>query len=243
LRISSLRLAIPGIVAAALIGAAPARAEDSEPILVEMFVSQACKASPAAAQYAVELGKRGDLVTLVWHIDYWNILSNRKHGRWRDPYGETAFSARQRIYNRKIRGRTTVFTPQAIVGGAGSEKGWDRKGVEKLIDLEKEERRLARTSIARKGERLAATVDPSGSEFMEVFLVSFRDWSATDITGGENAGVRFEEPHVVASVAKIGDVTYKTETFEFAAPAEGTGCALVVQERGQGRVRAARYCP
>jgi hypothetical protein len=237
----SSRLAI--LALAALAAGAPSAAAESEPVVVEVFVSQACGASPPAFDYAAELGRRSDLIALVYHVDYWNILSTRKHGRWKDPYGHPSFSARQRIYNRKIRGRTTLRTPQAFVNGRGVEVGSNREGVEELIALERGEPRLARTEVTRAGSRITASVDAEGNDLREVILVIFRNFASTDVTGGENFGRRFDEPHVVTEIRTLGDVTHRRERFEFDAPPDGMGCAVLVQERGQGVIVGARYCP
>jgi hypothetical protein len=230
------------ISTAALAGAAQA-AQDGEPVVVEMFLSQACKQSPPAADYAAELSRRADLVVLTYHIDYWNVLTSRKNGRWRDPFSSAAFAGRQRDYNRSIRGRGTVFTPQAIVNGAASEVGSKRASVERYIDLEKREPRLARTAIRRADGKILVTVDPSGADPRDVFLARFTAWASTPIPTGDNAGVVFEEPHVVRSLERIGAVTHRTETFAFDAPAAGEGCAVLVQEQDRGRIIGARYCP
>ncbi len=224
-------------------GATAQAREDREPTLVEMFVSQACKKSPPAAEYAAELSRRPDLVVLTFHVDYWNLLTSRRHGRWSDPYGAADFAARQRAYNRAIRDRGTVFTPQAIVNGAASEVGSKREGVARYIELERREPRAARTSIRREADRVHFTVDPSGNEARDVFLVRFTPFASTRISAGENAGLVFEEPNVVRTLEKLGRVTHRTETFSFAAPGPDEGCAVFVQNEGGGRVVGARYCP
>ncbi|MEQ1930087.1 MAG: DUF1223 domain-containing protein [Parvularculaceae bacterium] len=227
----------------AALGAAPALCE--EPVVVEMFLSQSCADSPPAAAFQNELSRRPDLVALTWHIDYWDVLSSRKHGRWQDPFAETSFAARQRIYNRKIRERSTVFTPQAIVNGAASEVGSRRKDVEEYIEIERDEQPLSRvrTSMKRVGERIEATVDPKGNDPRDVLLVRFAAFTATHVQGGDNFGVTFEERNVVRTVEKLGAVAHKAETFVFPAPREGQGCAVIVQQTGQGRIVGARYCP
>lgn len=233
------------ILAAASASAEPARAadDDGEPVVVEMYVSQACKKSPDAVDYAAELARRPDLVAITFHIDYWNVLTTRKNGRWSDPFGEAAFSARQRNYNRSIRGRGTVFTPQAIVGGAASEVGSKRQSVEDYINLEKREQRLARTSIRREGASVVVTVDPSGNEPRDVYLVRFMPSATTQIPAGENAGRVFDEHNVARSIEKIGSIRHRTESFTFPAPKTGEGCAVLVQDENQGRIVGARYCP
>lgn len=229
--------------AAALAAGPSAASETGEPVVVEMFLSQACSQSPPAAKFQAELSRRPDLVALTWHIDYWNVLSNRKHGRWQDPFADPSFSARQRIYNRRIRGRGTVFTPQAIVNGVASEVGSKREDIERFIELEKRELRTMQTTIRRAGDSIEVKVNPSGNDFRDVVLVKFKTWSSTPIGRGDNAGMVFDEPHVVVSAARLGVISHKAETFAFPAPAEGQGCAVLVQEAGQGRILGARYCP
>lgn len=228
---------------AALNGGPSAAADEAEPVVVEMFVSQSCKLSPPAAAYAAELARRTDLVVLTFHIDYWNVLTSRKNGRWRDPYGAADFAGRQRDYNRSIRGRGTVFTPQAIVSGAASEVGSKRDSIERFIELERREKREARTSIRREGDRISVIVDPSGNKPRDVFVVRFMPWASTPISGGDNAGTVFDEPNVVRALEKIGSVTHRTETFSFDRPPQGEGCAVLVQEENRGRIVGARYCP
>ncbi|NWG72211.1 MAG: DUF1223 domain-containing protein [Parvularculaceae bacterium] len=240
MRRSSPVLAI-AIAAAAFPAAA---AENAEPVVVEMFLSQACSDSPAAAAVQREISKRPDVVALTWHIDYWDVLANRKHGRWEDPFAAAAFSARQRVYNRNIRERSTVFTPQAIVNGAASEVGSRREGIEEHIEFERmnSDDRVS-TSIKRVGDMIEAKVDPEGEDPRDVLLVRFASFAATRVGGGDNFGVTFEERNVVRQISRLGMVTHEPETFIFPAPPQGQGCAVIVQHANQGPIVGARYCP
>jgi hypothetical protein len=234
------------LCAAALCAPVSARAQDStreSPIVVEMFLSQACKQCPPAANYLNELRQRSDLVVLTWHIDYWNLLSNKKHGRWKDPYSSPDFAARQRIYNRKIRERGTVFTPQAIISGAGSAVGSKADAIEEIIALSRPLQRPAEFQFVREENVLAVTINVASTAYYEVFLVTFKDYTVTEIKGGDNAGLTFREPNVVTGMTRLGAIAHRSETFRVAAPAEGMGCAVLVQERQQGAILAASYCP
>lgn len=206
-----------------------------------MFLSQACKKSPPAADYLADLRARPDLVVLDWHIDYWNLLSNGKYGRWEDPYSDASFSERQRIYNRRIRRKDMVFTPQAIIDGAKSVVGSRKDDVENAIVDERAASAADEIEIRTNGGKLAITV--KGAENAEVYLVSFHDWETTDITGGDNAGVTFREPNIVTGVTPLGSLSAAQARFEAEAPGAGFGCAVIAQEPGQGKVLAARYCP
>ena len=78
----------------------PVRAEDvregagERPVLVELFLSQACPMCPKAAALFPDIAARDDVVALSWHIDYWNMTSS-PDGSWADPYSHAAFTKRQ----------------------------------------------------------------------------------------------------------------------------------------------------
>jgi hypothetical protein len=234
-------LQAPGI-ARAQTSSAPSTTQGNV-VVVEMFLSQACMSSPPAADYLDDLAERPDLVVLTWHVDYWNVLSNPKYGRWRDPFSKAEFSDRQRVYNRNIRHRGTVFTPQAIVGGAGSAVGSKREAVE--AEIERERASLAPIEIAFETEddQLAVSIDKQSADTADVFLVFFYDHSDTEVKGGDNAGLVFREPNIVTGMMRLGAVSSGEATFSAAAPKQGMGCAVLVQASDQGPVLGAGYCP
>jgi hypothetical protein len=232
--------ALPALAA---FGCVSAAAEEGEPVVVEMYVSQACEKSPPAAEFQAELSRRPDIVALTFHVDYWNVLANPKHGRWQDPFAEASFSARQRIYNRKIRGRGTVFTPQAIINGAASEVGTKRDKIENFITEVRRAREFVSTQITRENGQLTAVVETSGPEYHDVWLVKYRAFAETSINAGDNFGMRLREHHIVRDMTKLGIVTHEPKSFVFPVPPEGMGCAVIVQEQNSGPILGGRYCP
>ncbi|MGE0409894.1 MAG: DUF1223 domain-containing protein [Amphiplicatus sp.] len=208
-------------------------------MVVEMFLSQSCKTSPPAAVLASELQNRSDLVILNWHIDYWNILSNRKHGRWIDPFAKPEFSERQRAYNRKIRNRGSVFTPQAIIDGEESVVASKRDKLETGIAAHARNA-PARIDVVKRGRNLSITITNSADA--EAFLVRFHNFKETTIKAGDNAGLVFREPNVVAAMTRLGAVSDRA-SFSAPAPEADMGCAILVQKREQGEILGARYCP
>jgi hypothetical protein len=238
------------IVAFGVAAAAPGQAaiegapdEEAAPVVVEMFLSQACKNCPPAAAISADLARRPDVVSLAWHIDYWNMLSNRKHGRWEDPFSRAMFADRQRAYNRNIRKRSTVFTPQAIINGEESLVGSKRDQVEEAIGAEREKSTPARIGMTAREDSYEVTILGEAPGPCEVFLITFHPSAVTDISSGDNAGLRFEEANVVSDVVRLGEVTMAANTFTAPRPTEGMGCAVIVQGMEQGRIYAARYCP
>jgi hypothetical protein len=220
--------ALPGVAQAP--GKAP-------PVLVELFTSQSCSSCPPAETLFRDYAKRSDLVALEWHVDYWDGLQVANAGRWKDPYSSSAWTARQRGYNRAIRGNGNVYTPQAVVGGNTEATGFDRNAIEGLIRKSAKAPAAVSLSATRgKDIRFVATAMPKDAEAM---LVTFRLDAATDVKGGENKGRKLNSAHIVTGVRKLGSGL----AFNVPLPAEGEGCALLIQPKPAGPVLAAAYCP
>ncbi len=238
--------ACSGIVLVA--GASIAWASDAaRPVVVEMFLSQSCKSSPPAAQHLSDLARRADIVALAWHVDYWNDMPGYAAGAWADPFARREFSDRQRAYNVRLRRSGMVRTPQAIIDGAFLAAGSKRDALEARITEAQFVDEHARTLPPRlelrssKDNTIEALIDRVGAPY-DAYAVTFRPHAVTHIEGGDNAGSTFDEINVVTSVKAIATAAEGARTAVFEAPGEGEDCAVLVQERGLGRVVAARYC-
>jgi hypothetical protein len=212
----------------------PAKAK-AQPVLVELFTSQSCSSCPPAEALFAKYAKRDDLVALEWHVDYWDSLQVSGAGRWKDPYSSQVWTARQRAYNRAIRGGDGVYTPQAVVGGNTEATGFDSAAIEGLV------RNAAKTKVSLGGVRgkdirFTATGAPKDAEAL---LVTFRLDAATDVKGGENKGRKLNSAHIVTSARKLGS----GPAFNVPLPTQGEGCALILQPKQPGPVLAAAYCP
>lgn len=92
-------------------------------VMVELFSSQGCAASPAAELVASRLG-RGDfeldapVVVLAYHVDYWDYMG------WKDPFGSSQWTVRQKAYVESL-GLDAIFTPQIVVQGRSQCMGND----------------------------------------------------------------------------------------------------------------------
>ncbi len=220
---------------------APIQGESASTTILELFTSQACSRCTPASEYFSELAARPGVVALAWHVDYWNGLNSGRSGPWKDPYSSAEYTKRQRAYNQNIRHRNTVFTPQAIIGGVETAVGSNRDLVEALISKAPITRHFT-PRIRRDGSTLSITVD-SDNEPIEAILVTFQRDVVTDVTGGENAGLTLTNTNVVKGVRHLGLIEKISTTFAVAAPDNGEGCALILQEPGQGRIHSAIYCP
>ncbi|MFN0024217.1 MAG: DUF1223 domain-containing protein [Parvularculaceae bacterium] len=239
-------------VSAASVKPATVEIAAARPVVVEMFLSQACKASPTAAKLLQDMSRRRDVVALAWHVDYWDHHPAPRVGAWADPFASPAFTQRQQAYNSRIRRTPMVFTPQAVIDGVISATGSKRDAIEARIVEAQFIDELARpTPPVLNLEPEAAPgigagiirvqVDGVGAPY-DAYVVSFRPAAVTKVTAGDNAGLIFDEVNIVTGVEMIASDETGAANLSFDAPKAGLDCAVLVQERAQGRIVAARYC-
>jgi len=193
-------------------------------IVAELFTSQGCSSCPAAESFFSTLADRDDLLTLEWHVDYWDDLV---HGgsRWKDPYSKPDFTARQRSYNRSLRGTNGVYTPQAIINGQFEGVGSRKNVVHDLID------NVSAQSIPVKISNKKVVIGPS-SDVVDVLFLRLLERHETDVKAGENKGRKLSGRNIVLEASVIG--TSGDSPVEFTLPSIGKGesCAVIVQQQG-----------
>jgi len=236
---------IGGIAAlAGVAGAEREAARNGHPVVVEMFLSQSCKKSPGAATLMHEIARRDDVVALAWHVDYWDATPADGSGAWIDPFAKPEFGERQRKYNARIRRSAMVSTPQAIIDGASYAVGSNLDKINERISAAKahDSAGTSRLDIAHGADetfrvKIAGVVAP-----YDAYAVSFRPRAVTEVESGDNADLTFDELNVVTEFTMLASGVEGASTHSFPRPAEGEDCAVLVQERDQGRIVAARYC-
>src|SRR5580693_4043647 len=102
--------------------AANAAAAETRPIVVELFTSQSCSSCPPADALLGELARRKDVVSLGFHVTYWDGPG------WKDPFARQASTDRQIAYDRRLTG-AQIYTPQMVVDGLTDVIGSDREAV------------------------------------------------------------------------------------------------------------------
>src|SRR5665213_2994143 len=113
------------VAAAALCAAADVQAAP-RPIVVELFTSEGCNSCPPAEAYLGELARRGDVLALAYHVQYWDQLG------WQDRFGLRAAAQRQDAYVKVLR-LSSAYTPQLIVDGKSDVIGSDRMAVGRAL--------------------------------------------------------------------------------------------------------------
>jgi hypothetical protein len=169
----------------------------SEPALVELFSSEGCSSCPSAESlWRTRASADPSLVLLEFHVDYWNSLG------WTDPFSSPDFSARQDRYA-GWRGRTQVFTPQAVVDGQYSLVGSDAEGADDAI-------RHARGSpkqpliVEVHGNKvsISSAAAPTGELWVAVTEAGLE----SVVTRGENQGRTLKHAPVVRAFHQLGAI-------------------------------------
>lgn len=98
------------------------------PVLVELFVSQGCGASPQADAVVARLAQDSSadaVVVLAFHVDYWDH-------EWKDPFASSSWTVRQKAYVESLR-LDTLFTPQVVVQGRAHCVGTEHDAIAQAV--------------------------------------------------------------------------------------------------------------
>jgi hypothetical protein len=190
------------------------------PAVVELFTSEGCSSCPPAEAVLTALSTRGDVLTLGFHVTYWDGLG------WRDRFGLPEAEARQRHYVASL-GLAGAYTPQAIVNGQVDVLGSDRSAIERMIDGLP---RPAAIGLNRAAQKVALALPalPAGACPCEILLVAVRPQAETAVGGGENRGRTLRASSVVRSISRAGPWMGNAEQREVAMPAIAPDVGLLV---------------
>jgi hypothetical protein len=207
------------------------------PVVVELFTSQGCSSCPPAEAYLDDLTKRPDLVTLEYHIDYWDYIG------WKDPFSDREYTKRQQAYSESLGGRY-VYTPQMVINGAAHEVGSKRGAVESLIQAQqaRAEPDAPTLRLTRNGDSIVVNLDgPVPAAPLDIVFLAYDGRHETEVTRGENSGQTLVNAHVVRGMERIG--RWAGGPAEFTVALKGRkgdgGCAVIAQAPGHGPIAAA----
>lgn len=176
------------------------------PVLVELFTSEGCSSCPPADAELARLARSQPVagvrvVPLALHVDYWNDLG------WPDPFSTAANSARQRSYARSLGLGRGVYTPQAVVDGAGETNGADHGSLARVIA---EAATRAHVAVAIAPGRAASgeigVVVQVGPAAADAMVALTEDDLVVDVPRGENAGRKLSHLGVARSLRRLGPI-------------------------------------
>jgi hypothetical protein len=223
-----MRAAIIGLAFAAVLTTA-VHAEQS-PVVVELFTSQGCSSCPPADAFLTDLTRqRRDVLTLAFHVTYWDSLG------WKDPFSLDAATARQRDYARHL-GQDGVYTPQMVVDGTTDFVGSDRAAG--LGAIAGARRKPALVRLSRDGPDFVITVG-AGAGPAKVLLVGYDPMHETPIGRGENGGRKLLESNIVRSLTAVATWTGANVVLRHSPPA-GEAFAVLLQAEDGRIIGAAR---
>jgi hypothetical protein len=212
-----------------LFGAASAgEIRRSAPVgIVELFTSQGCSNCPKADRAIEALAESDDVVTITYHVDYWNYLG------WEDTLSAKENTERQYGYAKTL-GIRNVFTPQIVLNGMHDAK---------VSDAGKIEARLA--SLGNGAERLSVPVTASlspaemtisigdGSGKADVIVAYYKKRTVVEIKTGENEGKKITYRNAVTKLETVGMWDGKALTIKLPAALLAKrgfdGCAILLQ--------------
>jgi hypothetical protein len=229
----SLRLAAATMLAGLSLGLAAADELKKPAGVVELFTSQGCSSCPEADAIFEELVKKGEVVALAYHIDYWDYLG------WQDTLASKDNTARQYDYAKSF-GARSVYTPQVVINGrthvAGSSRAlifdalgkFERAGQGMTVDIK----------VMRAGDSIVIDAgEGAGDEKGRVVLVYFDPARPVAIERGENSGKTLTYWNAVTAMQTAGmwhgaAARYELPASEIAKKGAG-GCAVLLQATGE----------
>ena len=201
----------------------PAFAASQAPVVIELFTSQGCSSCPPADKLLAGLSGQTGLITLAWHVDYWDYIG------WKDTLGLPEATARQKAYALSL-GTRRLVTPQFIVNGATEMSGGNGATLKALIAGE--QARPVRVTLERAAGRLGITLaGPAGLDGV-IEIVRRRRQSSVEILRGENRGRSITYADAVTALSQAGVYAGGTATFDLPDPAgddPGTDAVVLVR--------------
>ena len=166
--------------------------------VLELFTSQGCSSCPQADAMLEEMGKRPDVITLAYHVDYWDYIG------WEDTFGDKENSQRQRDYAAAW-GSSRIFTPQLVVNGECGVVGNKRDKVDAALSTATIplEVKLADAGNDTLDVSIAGRTGDGFGEAV-VWLVTFIDRAEVAIGRGENEGRKVAYTHIVTGRQVLG---------------------------------------
>lgn len=214
-------------------GAAPSLvADDTHPVVIELYQSQGCSSCPPANANLNRVAGDKGILALSFAVTYWDQLG------WKDRFARPEYTKRQWDYaNTARRGR--VYTPQVIVNGKAMMLGGDKAQFARLIDeggpIMGGPRIDTMGPILVVGPGMAST--PAS-----VWLVRYDPRErAVAIRAGENGGRTLPHRNIVIELRELGSWSGQEARFAVPpAPDPGLRTAVLIQRGAGGPIIAAR---
>jgi hypothetical protein len=229
-------------LAASLLGGAAFAGDVARPTgVIELFTSQGCNSCPPADEAFADLAKKGDVVALAYHVNYWNYLG------WRDTLSSKENTQRQYDYMRAL-GATSVYTPQAVINGAVHVNGANVDALKARLEPGSTADSLpVGIKVSTADDTVVIETEASNTPINKahVVLVYYDAPRTVEINRGENAGRKVTYWNPVTEMQTAGMWHGGVERYELPASeiARKGGCAVLLQtvaeDGGPGKILGA----
>ena len=208
--------ALAAPVGASAAGACSAQSGATIPAVVELYTSEGCNSCPPADRWLSALGGRADVVTLAFHVDYWDYIG------WKDRFAQPLFTQRQNASQRSS-GARFAYTPQVLLDSRDAPT-WNTLPAAALQPRTPATVALA---LARDAEGLALTVTPGAGApaSLSGYVAVVDDGLQTHVGAGENRGETLHQDGVVRELLPWNLAGTQPATLRFASssvPETGT---------------------
>ena len=229
-----LRLAAATAVFGSCFGPAMAGEVKKPAGVVELFTSQGCSSCPPADAILEELAKKGDVIALAYHVDYWDYLG------WQDTLASPDNTARQYEYAKSF-GDRSVYTPQAVINGRTHVPGSNRAAIASTLgQFAKSGQGLSvDIKVMRAGDSVVIDAgEGAAQQEGQIVLVYYDPARPVVIKRGENDGETITYWNSVTDIQAAGmwhgaAARYEFPASEIAKKGAG-GCAVLLQSIGKG---------
>lgn len=204
--------------------------------IIELFTSQGCSSCPPADTLLKTYAQTEGVLALSLPVDYWDYIG------WKDTLASPENTQRQRAYVKSI-GRSSVYTPQAVINGVTDALGSDQTAIDRAISKSSkllEDRRVPVVFRRQSSSLMVETgARPAGSDLQEatIWLIVMKKSAEVAIKRGENRGKTISYTNVVREMTPIGVWNGKPSTLQLTLAAvmdPDTEDSVVVLQEGAG---------
>lgn len=211
----------------------PVKADGYTPkAVVEMFTSQGCSSCPPADKIMAGYSKNKDILSLSWHVDYWNYLG------WKDTFSKVQFTDRQRRYANSLKERQ-IYTPQAIVNGRDHAVGSRKGKIDGMMKGFSSSGKGLSVPISVKTTKDKLQIRVTNGENLKnhptLYMVYFNNSEKVKIERGENRGKTITYHNIVQETQMLGMLKDGAISVDLPLSeikrAGFDSCAVLLQER------------
>lgn len=202
--------------------------------VVELFTSQSCSSCPAADKVLQSLSQDNNVITLGYHVTYWDHLS------WKDKLSLPEATALQKQFNAE-RGSGRVYTPQMVINGTEEFIGSHKNIAASLL---KAAQNVPAISMKMEKDKLHITIPQNAVEHDKVsrlMLIRVGEAHYQQISSGENSGrnVFYSSPVLEMTDMNQTRDSSSTITVELDKEVKNSEFVAILREGQAGKIIAA----